>query len=128
MKIVVDCNVIISASISDGTCAQVVQKVLSSHIWIASIPILEEYEEVCRRPKFQKYQTRFTALLSRITSVVSLVDPEKISLELPDPDDVIYIETAHTANTDILITGNSKDFPKSFQGMSILTPREFLNL
>ena len=127
MKIVVDCNVVISAGITDGICAQVVQDVISSHVWIVSPSILEEYEEVCRRPRFQKYQTRFTALLTKIVSVASWVDPQKLFLELPDPDDVIYLETAYSGKADIVITGNSKDFPKSFRGIQVMTPRDFLD-
>ena len=114
MKIVVDCNVMISAGITDGICAQVVQSVISSHTWIMSLPILEEYEEVCRRPRFQKDQPRLSALLACIMSVASLVDdPKKLSLDLPDQDDVIYLETAYAGSADILITGNREQtFPE----------------
>lgn len=127
MNIVVDCNVIISAGISDGVCRQVVQTVLSDHTWIVSVPILEEYEEVRKRPKFQKFQFRFTAILESIAAVSFLVEPEPLSLTLPDPDDVVYVETACAGNADIVITGNGKDFPDSFRGIQILTPREFLD-
>lgn len=128
MRIVVDCNVVISASITDGVCVRVIQEVIRSHELILSAPILEEYETVSQRSRFTRYAKRLSGVIERMKAASYSAKPVALSLELPDPDDLVYLQTAVAANADLLITGNIKDFPKACHGVQILTPRDFLVL
>ena len=50
MKVVLDCNVLISAEQSDGTCREVIDRVVRHHQIILSAPILSEYIAVADGP------------------------------------------------------------------------------
>jgi predicted nucleic acid-binding protein len=43
-----------------------------------------------------------------------------------DPDDDIFLECAHAARADFVVTGNIKDFPTSWLNTRIITARRFL--
>lgn len=45
-----------------------------------------------------------------------------------DPGDDIFLECAHAACADYLVTGNRKHFPSSWATPLIVTPRRFLEL
>lgn len=54
MKVVLDCNVLISAGLNKGTCRDVFAAVIDSHQCILSRDILGEYVTVARRKHFAK--------------------------------------------------------------------------
>ena len=57
------------------------------------------------------------------------VKPVDDPVDLPDPDDAVYLQTALAGQADILITGNRKHFPfEEYRGIRIVSPREFLML
>lgn len=116
MKIVVDCNVVVSAGITDGVCAHVIRDVFLYHELILSLPIVEEYEIVCQRPRFAKYKKRMTGLIGSIKLAGCYVEPEIISLPAPDPDDLVYLQTAIAARAQLIVTGNTEDFSKTGHG------------
>lgn len=45
-----------------------------------------------------------------------------------DPDDDILLECAQTAAAHYLVTGNVKDFPETWAGARIVSPRQFLEV
>ena len=45
-----------------------------------------------------------------------------------DPHDDIFLECAHAASADYLVTGNLKHFPSSWASILVVTPRRFLDL
>ena len=98
MKVVVDCNVLISAGINNkGTCRQFISEVARNHM-----------ELILREATF--------------------IRPISCLFRLPDPDDEIYLATALTVKADVLVTGNKKHFPLPRYGdVLILRPREFLD-
>lgn len=57
------------------------------------------------------------------------VRPVDDPVDLPDPEDAVYLQTALGGQADILITGNRKHFPfEEYRGIRIVSPREFLML
>lgn len=52
MKVVIDCNVLISAGLTAGTCRAVIQTALAHCQIVMSPDILSEYQDVVSRPKF----------------------------------------------------------------------------
>jgi uncharacterized protein len=129
MKVVLDCNVLISAGLNTGTCRDVFAAVIHSHQCILSKNILGEYVTVARRKHFAKVAANLIDLIRTVSRNAVFVTPEPASLRLPDPKDQIYLDAALAAKADVLITGNKKHFPESaYQGVQVVSPREFLAL
>ncbi|MEO5357446.1 MAG: putative toxin-antitoxin system toxin component, PIN family [Nitrospirae bacterium YQR-1] len=124
MKVVIDCNIFISAGLNKGTCRDVIYIVIENHTIYFSPEIIEEYTNVTNRPNFQKV-TAFNV----IWQVATIIEPAQHSFKLADPDDEIYLATAITAKVDVLITGDRKHFPfDNYEGVKIISPRKFLEL
>ena len=129
MKIVLDCNVIISAGLTDGVCRKVLWEVIQNHILYISEDILMEYKEVISREKFKTAKRYLYSLVEIICEVSELVVVKKFEFTLPDAKDLIYLNTALSSNSDYLITGNKKDFPEEkYITTKIISPNDFLNL
>ena len=129
MKVVLDCNVLISAGLNSGTCRDVFAAVIHSHQCILSKDIVGEYVTVARRKHFAKVAANLVGLIRSVSQNAVFVTPEPASLRLPDPKDQIYLDAALAAKADVLITGNKKHFPDAaYQGVTILSPREFLDM
>lgn len=52
MRIVIDCNVLVSAALTDGVCRLAIAEAIGNHEIFLSEEILDEYREVADRPKF----------------------------------------------------------------------------
>ena len=92
------------------------------------VRILQEYREVLSRPKFRFDADYVDVLLSQIESDGVLVVAPPLSCRLPDPDDEPFLAVALAADARCLVTGNIRDYPSdSCEGMSVVTPREFLD-
>ncbi len=129
MKVVLDCNVLISAGLNEGTCRTVLSDVVQAHRLILSPAILQEYIAVTRRPRFAVAANALIDLIKAASRKAVLVDPDPVRVRLPDPSDRIYLDAAIAAGADVLITGNKKHFPAAaYCGVQILSPREFLEL
>jgi len=129
MKIVLDCNVLVAAGIKDGTCAACLREIVHNHQVFVSSPIIEEYQAVIARPKFKKSYSTLVQLVEIVSDISKWISPSPCSFQLPDSDDIIYLETALEAKADILITGNKKHFPNStYDKVRILNPKEFLDI
>jgi putative PIN family toxin of toxin-antitoxin system len=128
VKIIIDCNVFISAGISNGVCREVFFEALGHHQIFVSPGILHEYERVIRRPRFQKSFKELQRMFQRINDLALSIEPIPCPFSLPDPTDEVYLATAMTVKADVLITGNKKHFllPK-YRDVLILSPREFLD-
>lgn len=127
MKVVLDCNVIVSAARIDGTCRAVLDTVVRHHDIVLSEPILAEYESVAARPKHAAYRNDLRATISHIKRVAAIVEPADTLFGLRDPDDEIYLATA-MAGGAVLITGNRRDFTEPlYATVDVLSPRAFLD-
>lgn len=129
MKVVLDCNVLISAGLNEGTCRTVLGDVVRAHRLILSPAILHEYVAVARRPRFAVAANTLIGLIKVARRRAVLVNPNPVRVRLPDPNDRIYLDAAIAAGADVLITGNKKHFPAAACcGVQIVSPREFLEL
>ena len=127
MKVVIDCNVLVSAARIDGVCRAVLDIVVRQHEIVLSNPILAEYEAVAARPKQAPYRDALRASINEMKRLVMVVEPADTAFDLRDPDDEAYLATA-TAGGAVLITGNSRDFTEPRYGsVEVLSPRIFLD-
>ena len=127
MKVVLDCNVLVSAARIDGTCRAVIDAVVRWHEIVLSEPILAEYNAVAGRRSQAPYRDTLKFVIREFEQLATLVEPENIMFGLRDPDDEVYLATA-TAGGAVLITGNTRDFTERRYGsVEVWSPRAFLD-
>ncbi|MGA8185450.1 MAG: PIN domain-containing protein [Terriglobia bacterium] len=118
-----------TAAISRSTCQQVLNEVTRPHTLCYSHAMLREFLRVAKYTQIKPYFPRVQKTVKTMLRVDIEVVPAEQSIDLPDPDDAVYLRTALAANAEILITGNLKHFPfESYEGVKILSPRAFLSL
>lgn len=129
MRAVIDTNVLVSALLTpSGVPARLILAIRNrALIPVVSQDILAEYAEVLSRSRFNFAQDRVVSLLEDMEGLAIFLRPQAASFQdLPDADDVPFIEAALAANC-VVITGNSKHFPPE-TGVKILSPSEALAL
>lgn len=127
MKVVLDCNVLVSAARIDGTCREVIERAVRQHEIVLSGPVLAEYEAVASRPSQAPYSDAMQTFIEEIERLADRVEPADTVFGLRDPDDEVYLATA-MAGGAVLITGNTRDFTESRYGpVEVLSPRAFLD-
>lgn len=114
MRIVLDTNVLVSALINPyGKPAAVLNAILSRFV----VPcydarMIDEYERVLRRPRFQFSNDDIRSLLDFFLREGSFVSPEPVFIKLPDLYDLPFVEVARASDAPI-VTGNAKHFPEN---------------
>jgi uncharacterized protein len=131
IRVVLDTNVIVSALLQPlGPPAAVFMLVAGGAVRLCvSGKVYAEYEEVLRRPRLARDEEVITSTLQMVREKGFWVKPTETIKACSDPDDDIFLECAHAARADYLVTGNLKHFPQSFGNTLIVTPRrlqEFL--
>jgi putative PIN family toxin of toxin-antitoxin system len=116
IRVVLDTNIIVSALLQPlGPPAQVFQLALGGVLQVCVTgAIYTEYEEVIRRPRFQRSEETISAALLAIREQGHWVRPSTTVRACTDPDDDIFLECAEAAEASFLITGNLKHFPPSW--------------
>lgn len=128
MDIVLDTNVLVSALLSPfGAPAQVLSLLLTCKIRpVIDDRLLTEYRDVLRRSKFGFESRAVDDLLTWFVTTGIHVTPLLLSVTLPDPDDIVFLETAAAADAQ-LITGHLRHFPPSQRaGVHVISPTEFI--
>jgi uncharacterized protein len=129
---VFDTNVLVSGVLSpSGAPGRLLDAILDGFCQpVVSDSILAEYEEVLGRPKFGLPLSRVRSLLDgiRARSLAAPFHPVTRACDLPDPDDVSFLEAAAALHVP-MVAGNTRHFPKSAVGrISVLTPAAFLGM
>ncbi|MGB9792843.1 MAG: putative toxin-antitoxin system toxin component, PIN family [Thermacetogeniaceae bacterium] len=130
MKVVLDTNVLVSALLTPfGPAARVLDAVLTGKLsLVLDDRILHEYEDVLSRERFGFAQEDVKALLEFLRSEGVEVVAAPLKIELPDPDDLMFVEVAVSGGADAIVTGNKKHFPEgSCGGIPVMSPAEILS-
>ena len=126
IKAVLDTNIIVSSLLAPGPPAVIADLVANGRmIPIYNDKILEEYEDVLSRKKFDFSPLHIIRLIETITKAGMAFErkpPSKI--KMIDDDDRVFYDTAVQAKA-YLITGNIKHFPLQ---PYIVTPARFLQI
>ena len=126
MRVVIDCNVLVSAARTGGVCGRVVIKAMRHHEVVLSEAIVDEYESVADRPAHARYRDALNVIVTALERIALFVEPKDVVYELRDPDDEVYLATGR-AGEAVLITGNHRDFTERRYGpVEVFSPREFL--
>ena len=126
---VIDTNVLVSGLISNNPSSPTVG-VLKCVVNKTIIPllcdeILQEYDVVLHRKKFNLPEEEINSVLKEIASVGIRSNRITSAEHFPDPKDVVFYEIALSKDNSFLITGNIKHFPKvDF----VVTPSEIMKI
>ena len=127
-RAVVDTNILVSAFIRPaGPPGRVVDAICDgSLVPVVSAEILQEYDEVLRRPKLRFDGAAVSALLDLMRDLGYQVELQEQALPqgLPDADDWPFIAAALAADCPV-ITGNARHFPKRL-GVRVISAREWV--
>ncbi|MBA2319918.1 MAG: putative toxin-antitoxin system toxin component, PIN family [Deltaproteobacteria bacterium] len=112
MRLVLDTNVLVSGLLTPkGSPGRVVDGILLGDlVLVVDDRILEEYREVLARPKFGFDVVQRERLLVFLRTASEQVVAPPVSVPLPDPDDLPFLEAALHAGV-ALVTGNARHFP-----------------
>lgn len=128
---VIDTNVLVSSLLTskdDASTIQVIQRlVMGEFIPLLNEEILNEYDEVLHRPKFNFQEDAISWLLDLFTQTGLFIHSRPSGKTLIDMKDLPFYEVVLSKpdENSFLVTGNTKHFPKeSF----IVTPNEFLDI
>ena len=126
---VFDTNILVSALISrrsDTAVVLALETLLSGEVIpLYNDEILQEYDEVLHREKFNLPESLVDATIGKIKK--DGIASERIHTEesFPDSTDIVFYEVALSKDDSFLVTGNIKHFPKN---PIVVTPSEFLRL
>ncbi|MBB6145372.1 putative PIN family toxin of toxin-antitoxin system [Silvibacterium bohemicum] len=129
-RVVLDTNIVISALLNPrGSPAQVFLSAISEPdvLLCVSGDIFAEYEEVIRRPRFNRSAGEIDAALQTIREEGWWVEPRQRVKACSDPDDDKFLACAQAADVHYLVTGNSKHFPAVWFNTRVVTAREFVD-
>ena len=127
MVVTFDTNVLLSATLWDGSVAQkLLFDLIKQNVEIyTTTEILSEYQEVLKRD-FDFSDEEVAEILEKVLAFVTLVNPTKrVKVVKEDPDDDIIIECALESNSKYVITYDKHLLNlKEYHGIRIIKPEE----
>ena len=130
MRVVLDTNVVVSGLLRpDGVPGLVVDYLFSGAFRaLYDDRILGEYREVLARPRLDIAREDAAEVLAYLEANGVAVRARPLSLALPDPDDLPFIEVAVAGNAAAVVTGNLAHFPAEVLPVPVWSPRVFLGV
>lgn len=132
MRLVLDTNVLVQAlRTAHGPANTIVGLALvQSFTCIVDERMMEEYEDVLGRSRFDFHRSDVAHLLRKLRQVADIVAAAPLpggTKGFPDPDDVMFLEVAVSSRAEALITTNLRHFPEPRRhGITVVTPIEFV--
>lgn len=134
IRAVIDTNVLVAAlRSSSGASFQILLAADRGDFEVAlSVPLLAEYDDVCRRPDSGIPIPRL-AVDNVINRIAQISRQQAIYYlwrsVLPDPKDDMGLEVAVASGSSHIITFNQRDLRQASEfGIAAVTPSEFLTL
>lgn len=126
MRLVFDTNVIVAGLVSEGLCHELVETHLPDHTAILSRRLWDELVDKLRE-KFGLAADDLP-LLDLYHRHATWVDPRPLAAAVcRDPDDDWVLATAIAGEAEAIVTGDADLLALGvFQGVTILTPRQFI--
>jgi putative PIN family toxin of toxin-antitoxin system len=130
IPVVLDTNVLVSGLINkEGVPGKILSLILQREIILClDRRIIDEYRRVIPRHELKINKEESDWVLDFILDQSLLVEPEPMRVDIPDPDDLMFIEVAIKAKT-IIVTGNKRHFPAhAINKNRVLSPVEFMEM
>jgi putative PIN family toxin of toxin-antitoxin system len=132
VRVVVDSNVLVSIALKSRALAPIQEAWLEERFTLlGSEPLLRELEEVLRRDKFERFITpkEIDVFMTSLREVVAWERPQEPYPAFSDPKDSFLLAMVRDAEADLLVTGDGALLAlRQFEGASIVSPREFIEL
>jgi putative PIN family toxin of toxin-antitoxin system len=131
LRVTCDTNIFISGLNFRGNPRRVLEMAADGHIHLSvSDDILNEIEEVLRRPKFGWSESDIVRSLKQIVRFTKHVKPKyRIDAVEADPDDNRILECAIVGKSEYLVTGDDHLLDiGQFRGIKIVTPADLLGI
>lgn len=130
IRVAADTNVYLSAIVFGGTCETILALARAGVVELFISPAIQKELRSVLGQTFDWEEFQIREALDEVNSLASLIrHSAKLSgLVCHDPDHRI-LECALAAEADYLVTGDKKHLQplKTFRGIAIVSPREFLN-
>lgn len=129
LKITLDTNILISATITDGNEFQLLKKIKEGKADLILSPyILKEFKEVISRPKFGFSHEQIEQSLKQLLTLSTLIMPlKKLTVVKEYPDDNMIIECAVAGTVDYIVSGDKHLLElKEYRGIKIVKTTEIL--
>lgn len=130
LRVVIDTNVLVSALLKDNSPPAFILALLRRKVMTLCLSkeIYDEYREVLGRDKFRGIRDEAAPILLSIRKGALWLEPKTRITEITeDPADNKFLECAHEAGADFLITGNTKHFPfKDYRNTRVVSPKAFI--
>jgi putative PIN family toxin of toxin-antitoxin system len=126
--VVLDTNVVVAALVAKGLCLEVVQRAIAMRCLATSAALVQELESTLH-DKFTvtPSTSRFVRLFQQHAMVFEPILPARQVCR--DPDDDTVLGTAAAARANFIVTGDRDLLVlKDYEGIRIITPREFLEI
>ncbi len=126
MRVLLDTNVLASAAVARGLCADVLREVLAEHELVVCPQIVAELRRILRK--------KFGIPGELVEDFLRLLEQDTIScrpsglpkVRLKDKDDLGILAAARDANAAVIVTGD-KELQNlgRFEDVQIVSPRQF---
>ena len=128
MRVVLDTNVLVSGLLSEsGPPGLILDMAEGGRLSVLyDDRVMAEYRDVLGRPHFPFRAEAVAAILALFVEKGERVEPVPLAVELPDPDDLPFLEVAVAGRADALVTGNGRHFPPARCAVPVLSPAAFL--
>ena len=130
-RIVLDTNVIVSAFGWEGNARSILNKATRGIFdIILSVQQYQEIKRVLDYPKFKFSEEQKSSFLSILVEICIMIETEeKLKIVKEDPSDNIILESAVEGKADFIASGDQHLLKlKEYEGVKIVTPKEFLDL
>ena len=131
-RFIVDTNMIVSAALfRQSVPRQALDHALADGILLVSETTALELTSVLLRSKFDRYlqreiRERFLAVLLQQTTLIEITESV---IACRDPKNDKFLEVAVCGDASLIVTGDKDLFDlHPYRGISIVTPRQFLDL
>jgi putative PIN family toxin of toxin-antitoxin system len=135
-RIVADTNVLVSATlVKEGASNRILQAWKEGEVELITSPVLlEELEEVLKRPRIRKYQwmtaEEIQGLLQLLNQTTVQTSGRRLVEVIPeDPDDDFVLSAAKEGIAEFIVSGDQHLLSlKEWESIPILTPKAFLEV
>ena len=126
MKVLLDTNVLASAAVTRGLCADVLREVLAEHELVVCPQILTELRRILRG-KFGMPKELIENFVELFQQDTNCVHPTELPIvKLKDKDDLGILAAATSGGAQIIVTGDRElQALGRFSGIEIVSPRQF---
>jgi len=130
IRVVADTNVYVSAIVFGGTCEAILALTRAGAVELFLSPAIQRELRVVLTHTFGWTQSQVREALAEVHTLATPVRPSvRLSGILTHDQDHRILECALAARADFLVTGDKKHLQplKTFRGIPIVSPREFLD-